>query len=101
MGLGAAHHALAPPILNNSLRNLRTWPVEAIKRSRGHIEKELRSVVGQRLTEAVEHFNRGSTGIALGLDHERRNGAHQNSLGNAALRLAVLRNITRHFAAAG
>src|SRR5271168_295234 len=101
MGLGAAHHTLAPPILDNSLRNLRTRPIEAIERTRRHIEIELCPVGGQRLAEAVKYFDRGSAGITIGLEHKRWNSADQNGFGDATLGLTILRNITRHFAAAG
>ncbi len=75
-------------------------PVEAVKRPEGDIEKELRPVGGQRLAEAVEYFDRRAAGVLFGLEHQRRNGGDQHGLGDAALRLAVLCDIARHFAAA-
>src|SRR4051812_43940071 len=45
-------------------------------------EVELRAVGGQFGAELVEHLDRGAVGIALGLDHQRRNGADQDRLGD-------------------
>src|SRR6202030_2815526 len=94
----AAHHPLAPPILDDSLRGLRAGSVEAIKRTRSHPKKELSPVLSQRLAEAVEHFDRSAAWVFLGLDHERGNSSDKHGLGHAALRLAVLRDIARYLA---
>src|ERR1700720_918746 len=59
----AAHHPLAPPILDDSLRGLRAGSVEAIKRTRSHPKKELSPVLSQRLAEAVEHFDRSAAWV--------------------------------------
>src|SRR5690242_19129648 len=69
----ASHHPLAPPILDDSLRSLRARSVEAVKRTRSHIKKELSPVLSQRLAEAVEHFDRGAARVLLSLYHERGN----------------------------
>src|ERR1700756_449882 len=92
----APHHPLTPPILDDSLRGLRAGSVEAVKRTRRHIKKELRTVRGQRLAEAIEYFDRSAIRILLSLDHERRNSGDQQGLGYAALRLAVLRDIAHY-----
>src|SRR5664279_2559596 len=47
----AAHHALTPPIPDNSLRYFRSAPVKAIKRTRGQIEIKLRAILSKRLAE--------------------------------------------------
>src|SRR3546814_6922820 len=41
--LGAADHAVPPPVLDQALADLRAVAVEAIERARGDIEVELRS----------------------------------------------------------
>src|SRR5580698_5235463 len=98
MSQRAAHHPLTPPILDDSLRSLEAWSVKAVKRTGSHIKKELSSVLGQRLAEAVEHFDRSASGVLLILDHEWGNSGDQHRFGYAALRLAVLRDIARYLA---
>jgi hypothetical protein len=51
--------------------------------------------------KAVEHLDRQAFGIAGGLQHQRRHGADQHGLGDAALRLAMLGDIARDLAATG
>src|ERR1700679_3324431 len=98
MGECAAHHPLAPPVLNDSWRGLLAGSFEAIKRTRSHVKKELSPVFSQCFAEAVEHFDRCAARVLLGLDHERGNSGDQHGLGYAALRLAVLCDIASHFA---
>src|ERR1700722_11912128 len=47
MRFGSAHHALAPPILNDSLRSFRARPVVAVERSRRHFAIERRTIRGE------------------------------------------------------
>src|SRR5205807_4371732 len=76
----------------------RAGSIEAVKRTRRNIEKELRTVRSQRLAETVEHFDRSAARILLGLDHKRGHSGDKHGLGYAALRLAVIRDIARNFA---
>ena len=41
--VGAAHHALPPPVLNGRLRGLRTGPVEAVEGTNRQVAIELRN----------------------------------------------------------
>ncbi len=54
MGLGAAHHALTPPVLDDPFVHGHAITVEAIERTGWHIPEELRAVCGQSGTEAVK-----------------------------------------------
>jgi hypothetical protein len=56
----AAHHAQAPPVFDDSLRDFGAWTVEAVKRASGQIEEELRPIVCQSLAQAIEQFERCS-----------------------------------------
>src|SRR5689334_4018895 len=94
----APHHPLTPPILDDSLRGLRAGSVEAVKRTRRHIHKELSPVLSQRLAEAVKHFDWSAARVLVGLDHKRGNSGDKHGLGYAALRLAVLRDVARYLA---
>jgi hypothetical protein len=51
--------------------------------------------------EAVEDFDRQAAGIGVGLEHDRRHGADQHRLGDAAMRLAMAGDIAGDLAAAG
>jgi signal transduction histidine kinase len=64
MGLGAAHHALTPPILDDTFMHRRTITVEALEGAGRYVPEELGAVGGERCTEAVEDFNRQTAGIA-------------------------------------
>jgi hypothetical protein len=92
---------LAPPVVDHALRDLGAFPVEAVEGAGGHVQEELRAVVGQGLAEAVEYFDGRAAGIGLGLDHERGDGADQHGLGDPALRLAMAGDVAGDFAAAG
>ncbi|CAG9194520.1 hypothetical protein BGLA2_1110064 [Burkholderia gladioli] len=101
MRLRAADHALAPPVLDHALMNRRARAIEAIERAARHVEEELRAVVGQRLTEAVEHLDGQAFGVGIGLLHERGHRADQYRLRDAPGRLAMLGDIAGDFTAAG
>src|SRR4029078_8975121 len=53
--LGAAHHALAPPVADDRLRWLCTRPVVAVEWAARETEVELRSVRGEFFSQVVEH----------------------------------------------
>src|SRR5689334_9200139 len=78
-----AHHSLAPPILNHTLRRLRARPVVAVKRSARKIQIELRPVVCYLRLESVEYLFRQAAGICRGLHHQWRHCANENSLSDA------------------
>ena len=80
---------------------LRARPVEAVEGTAREIEIELCAVGGELLAQAVEHLDRQAAGIGRGLDHDRRHGADQHQLGDAALALAVAGDVVRRLAAAG
>src|SRR6185295_6073836 len=93
--------ALTPPILDHALRGIGTSPIVAIKGAGCDVEVELRAVGGERGTETVEYLDRRTARILGSFHHQRRNGADQDRLGDAALRLAVLCNIACDFATTG
>src|SRR5699024_11955545 len=54
MGLGAANHALAPPVLDQALADLCSLAVEAVERPGGDVEIKLRAVLGECLARSEE-----------------------------------------------
>src|ERR1700719_792181 len=71
MRLRTPHHSLAPPVLDDSLRNLCTRPVEAVERTRRHVPIELGAVIGYLRLESVENVFRKTTGVRRRFDHDR------------------------------
>src|SRR5260221_14004472 len=67
--LGAAHHSLAPPIVDHALRYLGARAVEAKKRPGGNLPEELRPICAQVLSKTIKHFDRQSPRLLIGLDH--------------------------------
>ena len=63
MRLRAAHHALAPPVLDHGLRRLRARPVVAVEGAAREVEIELRAVGGELLPQAVEYLDRQAARI--------------------------------------
>ncbi len=78
--LEATHHALLPPAPNQSLANLGTLTVVAEERTGGNIEEELRTVCYHRGSEAIENALWCASWVAVGPEHEWRDGANQNGL---------------------
>ena len=68
--LGAAHHALAPPVPDHALRGLRAGPVIAIERSGRQIVIELGPVGGELRLQPVEHVLRQPARIGRRLHHQ-------------------------------
>src|SRR5262249_16291594 len=99
LSFDAAHHGLAPPILNHAFGNLGAGPVETIEGSRGDIPEELSAVGDHRRTKSIEYLYRYSAGMAAGPQQVRRHGADQHHFSDTA-RLG-LRDTARDFAAAG
>ena len=86
--LDTAHHRLRPPAQYHALAHLRAVAIEAEDRTAGKIEEELRSIFQHRGPEPVEDVDGNSTGIGGRLEHERRDGADQDSLGHSARSMA-------------
>src|SRR6059058_2339629 len=63
MRLRAAHHALAPPVLDHGLGHLRARPVVVVEWAARELPIELRAVGGELLPEAVKHLERQATRI--------------------------------------
>src|SRR5882762_9980522 len=97
--LSTAHHALAPPILDHTLRCFCVRPVITVKRPSWHIQIELRPVGGNLRLKVVEYFFWQTAGIRVGLHHQRWHCANEDSLSDATL--AVARYVTRDLTAAG
>ena len=55
MGLGATHHALAPPVPNDRLNRFHTGTVEAVERPSRQVVIELGSVGGELGLEIIKH----------------------------------------------
>src|SRR3982750_2541399 len=58
MRLSTAHHALAPPILDDRLRGFYSRPVETIEWSLGQVAIKLRAIGRKLRLHSVEHFSR-------------------------------------------
>src|SRR5207249_12280297 len=99
MRFRAAHHALAPPVLDDRLGGFRARPVEAIKWSLWQVAVELRTIGRKLCLQSIEHLFGKAAGIFLRLHHQRRHRADQRSLRYAAF--AMPSQIMRHFTAAG
>jgi hypothetical protein len=97
MRLRATHHALAPPVADNALADLRARPVEAVKWAAWHVEEELGAIRGQRRAETIKNIHWQAAGIGIRLEHKRRHRANQHRLGDPARHCA--RNIARNFTA--
>ena len=99
VGLRAAHHALAPPVLDDRFGRLDAGPVEPVERPGRQRTVELRAVGGQLGLQVVEHALRQTAGVRLGLHHQRRHRADQHGLRRRGL--AVAGDVVRDLAAAG
>lgn len=93
-----AHHALAPPVVDQALRDLCARAVEAVEGSRRYVAEELRAILEKRGTEAIEDLDRRTLRILRGLDHDGRNGADQYDLCDSTA--AVPRSVARGLSAA-
>src|ERR1700738_5363601 len=88
MCLRTAHHALAPPVLDNALRDFCPWSIVAVERAGCHVTIELGSIRGNLLLKSVEDFLREAAGIGRRLHHKRRYGADNCRLCHAALTMS-------------
>src|SRR6266404_335010 len=99
MRLRTAHHALAPPVLDDRLRGFHARPVEAIEWPLRQVAIELRAIGRELRLQSIEHFFGKAAGIFLRLHHQRRHRADQRSLRHPAF--AMPSQVMRHLAAAG
>src|SRR5436305_7430996 len=99
MRLRAAHHALAPPVLDDRLGGVRARPGGAIERSRWQVAIELRTIGRKLCLQSIEHLFGKAAGIFLRLHHQRRHRADQRSLCRPGF--AMPSQIMRHLTAAG
>src|SRR5262249_42130633 len=72
VGLGAPHHGLAPPVLDNAVGHLRARSVEAVEGAARKIEIELRAIGGELLPHPVEYLQRQAARVSRCLHHDRR-----------------------------
>src|SRR6476661_1974391 len=98
MGLGAAHHALPPPIADQTFGDLRAGLVEIIEGAARDFEVELSAVGGQRGAELIEDLDWQAAGVRVLLHQHRWYRIDEDRLSDASL--GVTRNISRHFSAA-
>src|SRR5437660_2613010 len=99
MRLRTAHHALAPPVLDDRLGGFHARPVKAIQWPLRQVAIELRAIGRELRLQSIEYFFGKAAGIFLCLHHERRHRADQRSLRHPAF--AMLSQIMRHLAATG
>ncbi len=99
MGLGAAHHALTPPVVDHPVNRFHAIAVEAIEGDR-QVLVELGAIEAGLLAQAVEDRDRQTEREGLSLQHDRRDGADQYGFRHPAI-AAELRHITGHFTATG
>src|SRR5438874_7100260 len=99
MGLRPAHHALAPPVLDDRLRGFHARSVEAVEWPRRQVAIELRAIGRELCLQIIENRFRQSTWIFLRLHHQRRHRADQRSLRHPAF--AMPSQIMRHLATSG
>src|SRR5258706_526882 len=98
MGLDASQHALQPPVLTDTLRNLCAGAVVSVKRERD-VLVELRPVGREGCPKAVEGRDGLTNRILFRFQHKRWHGADQHGLSNTLA--AVTAEIARDLATAG
>jgi hypothetical protein len=97
--LGAAHHALAPPVLDDRFDRFDARTVEAVEGGRGQVAVKGGTIGGDLLLQAVEDALRQPAGVGFGLHHQRWHRADQDGLGDPVL--AVAGEVVSDLAAAG
>src|SRR5262249_48859437 len=95
-----AGHALAPPVEDDAVIDLRARPVEVVEGPAREVVVELRTVRCQRLAESVELLDRNTARVRCRLEPDRRHRTDQNSFRYAAIALEAS-HIARDLAAAG
>ncbi len=91
-------HAPEPELVEQALRDLGAGPVGAVERN-CEILVELRAVLDEARTHAVEHLDGQPLGIGGGLQHERWHRGDQDGLGDSARSVAA--DVARDFSASG
>src|SRR5438445_2460636 len=99
MRLGAAHHALPPPVRDDGLRDFCARPVVTIEGALRKRAIELRAIGRELRLQSVKYFFGKAVWIGRRLQHQRRHRADQRSLRHPAF--AMPSQIMRHLAAAG
>src|SRR5215469_2302184 len=67
--LDPRHHALQPEEISQALRNLRTSTICSVKRST-EILPVLCAITQNRISDLVEHLDRGPVRVRCGLEHQ-------------------------------
>src|ERR1035437_2869292 len=99
MRLRAAHHALAPPVMDGCFGGFHARPIESIEGARRYVEIELRANGRELRLKIVENLLGKATRIGRRLHHPRRHGADQCSLRHTALSMPS--QVARYLAASG
>src|ERR1700730_11723170 len=99
MRLGAAHHALPPPVRDDGLRGFCTWPIVAIEGTFRKVTIEFGPTGRELRLQSVEYLCGKALWIGRRLPHQRRHVADYGRLRHPAL--AVPSQIVHHLAAAG
>src|ERR1700684_3557764 len=99
MRFDAAHHALPPPILNDTLGFLGTGAVVTVERSGRKVYIELSPVIRDLSLKSVEDFFGKTARIGRCFQHQRWDGTNEYGLRYAALTVAP--DIAGDLAAAG
>src|ERR1700726_672089 len=99
MRLGAAHHALAPPVRDDGLRGFGARAVVAIERTLRKVAIKLRAIGGELRLKSIKDLFGEAAGIGRCLHHQGWHRADDGRLRYPAL--AVPSEIMHHLAAAG
>src|ERR1700683_3377810 len=99
MRLCAAHHTLAPPVLDDRLGGFHAGPIVAIEWARRDVAIELRTIGRELRLKSIENLLGKAARIGRRLHHQRRHSADDRSLRHAALSMPS--QIVHYFAAAG
>jgi hypothetical protein len=87
--LGAAHHALPPPVSDDRLRGFDAGPVEPVERSRRQGAVELRAIGRQLRLQILEDIFGQPTRIGIALHQQRRHRTDQDGRGRPVLTVAA------------
>lgn len=71
MRFGSSHYTLAPPVIDHTLRNLRIWPVEAIKRTGSNVALKLCTIGGKCVAITINPLNRCAIRLSSDLKRQK------------------------------